>query len=75
MRKVVTALREGSTIYVDVMYFYTAPNGVEYLASQFSHETTMSYIDMWLKEHSLRTIQRFKLELMLSNIAAVEARR
>ena len=73
MRKVVTALREGANIYVDVMYFYTAPNGVEYLASQYSHETRISYVDMWLKEHSLRTIQRFKLELMRNGIAAIEA--
>ena len=75
MRKVVTALREGSTIYVDVMYFHTAPNGVEYLASQYSYETSISYIGIYLKEHSLKTILHFKRELIRHGIAAIEAKR
>jgi hypothetical protein len=75
MRKVVTALREGANIYVDVMYFCTAPNGVEYLSAQYSHETSISYIDLWLKEHSLKTILSFKRELMRNGIAAIESKR
>jgi hypothetical protein len=75
MRKVVTALKESTKIYVDIMWFHTAPNGVEYLAAQESYQTSIIHIDMYLKEHSVNTIRRFKHELMRNNIAAIEAER
>ena len=75
MRKVVTALKESTKIYVDIMWFHKAPNGVEYLAAQESYQTSIGRIDMYLKEHSLRTILQFKRELMRNNIAAIEAER
>lgn len=73
MRKVVTALDENTKIYIDIMWFHTAPNGVEYLAAQESYQTSIGRIDMYLKEHSLKTISSFKLELMRNGIAAIEA--
>ena len=75
MRKVVTALKESTKIYVDIMWFHKAPNGVEYLAAQESYQTSIRHIDMYLKEHSIKTILRFKRELMLNSIAAIEAQR
>jgi len=75
MRKVVTALKESTKIYVDIMWFHTAPNGVEYLAAQESYQTSIGRIDMYLKEHSVSSILRFKLELIRNNIAAIEAER